>query len=96
MLGATYFQLGRLAEAVAPLQAGVEAMPDDRFARLTLARTLIGLRRPEDAVVQLNALLKTDPKDQEAWYTLGKLHLRLSEQALAQSAGDRSQHPPRP
>lgn len=83
MLGASCFQLGKLSDAIGPLEAGVQAMPDDRFARMTLAQVLIGLDRSQDAVAQLNAVLTIDPNDQAAWYALGKLHLRLSEQAFA-------------
>lgn len=84
MLGASYFQLGQMRDAVAPLEAGVQALPEDRFARMTLARALLGLDRTDDAMVQLNAILTTNPKDQEAWYTVGKLHLRLSEEAFTE------------
>lgn len=84
MLGASYVELGQAAEAIAPLTAGVKAMPADRFARITLAHALIGANRPQDAVAQLEAILKASPRDQEAWYTLGKLHLQLSQQALLQ------------
>lgn len=84
MLGASLFQLQQPEKALAPLQAGVAAMPADRFARITLARTLIALNRPADAITELDALLAADKKDQEAWYLLGKLHLQLSQQALAE------------
>ncbi len=59
-------------------------MPNDRFARVTLAHALIAADRPGEAVTQLEAVLKADPRDQEAWYVLGKLHLQLSQHALSQ------------
>jgi predicted Zn-dependent protease len=43
---------------------------------------LIGSKKLEDAVSHLNNYLKRNPKDQEAWYLLGKTHLTLSEDAL--------------
>jgi tetratricopeptide (TPR) repeat protein len=84
MLGASLLELGQATNAIPPLEAGVQAMPADRFARMTLVHALIGANRPQEALPQLDALLKADPRDQEAWYTLGKLHLQLSEQALSQ------------
>ncbi len=84
MLGASLLELGQAVDAIAPLQAGVQALPADRFARMTLAHALIGANRPQEALPQLDAILKANPRDQEAWYTLGKLHLQLSEQALSQ------------
>ncbi len=84
MLGASLLKLEQPAKALEPLQAGVAAMPADRFAHITLARTLIALNRPAEAVPQLEAVIAADAKDQEAWYLLGKLHLQLSQQALAE------------
>lgn len=84
MLGASYYELGQYANALKPLQEGAEGMPTDRFASITLARTLIALHRPQEALKPLNAILATDPKDQEAWYLVGKLDLALSRQAFAE------------
>ncbi len=83
ILGASLLELGQLKEAEPALAAAVQALPQDRFARVTDARVLTGLNRPREAVAQLEAALANDPKDQEAWYLLGKLHLQLSQQALA-------------
>lgn len=85
ILGASDLQLGRTSEAVPLLQRGVEAMPDDRFARLTLAQALVKTDHPDDAIAQLNLLLAHAPNDQEVWYTLGKLHLQLSQAALTRA-----------
>jgi len=49
---------------------------------MTLIKVLIGSKKLEDAVSHLNNYLKRNPKDQEAWYLLGKTHLTLSEDAL--------------
>lgn len=62
----------------------MQALPADRFARITLAHVLLELKRPADAVTHLNAIIATDSKDQEAWYLLGKVHLELSKQAFTQ------------
>ncbi len=84
MLGASYFETGDPAKALPPLQRGVQAFPDDRFARLTLTRTLAALGRRDDAMTELRTLVNRDPKDQEAWYLLGKLELEQSQAAFAQ------------
>ncbi len=84
LLGASYLETGDPAKALAPLQRGVQALPDDRFARLTLTRTLTALGRRDDAVTELRTLVAHDPKDQEAWYLLGKLELEQSQAAFAQ------------
>ncbi len=83
MLGSCYYQIGQYDKADALLQSAVRAMPDDRFVRLTLVRTLIRLGRSDDAIRQLQMLATKDPKDQEAWYMLGKLQLQLSQEAFA-------------
>ncbi len=84
MLGAGYLETGDPAKALPPLQKGVQALPDDRFARLTLTRTLTALGRRDDAVAELRTLLNRDPRDQQAWYLLGKLELEQSQAAFAQ------------
>ena len=83
MLGASLLKQDRLPEARTALQTAVEALPRDRFARVTYARVLTRLDRPQEAVTQLEAALAADGNDQEAWYLLGKLHLELSKQAFA-------------
>ncbi len=83
ILGASLLEIGQPKEAEPALGTAVQAFPQDRFARVTYARVLTELNRPNDAVAQLEAALANDPKDQEAWYLLGKLHLQLSQQALA-------------
>jgi len=45
-------------------------------------RDLISLKDYEGAVVQLRTIVGHDPKDQDAWYLLGKTYLQLSESAL--------------
>lgn len=84
ILGASYYQTGSYDKATLALQAALKSMPEDRFARITLAHTLIAQNKPEDAVQQLRRLTTNDPKDQEAWYLLGKLQLQLSQQAFEQ------------
>ncbi|WP_263381276.1 tetratricopeptide repeat protein [Granulicella arctica] len=83
ILGASYFQTGVYDKAVSSLEAALRALPDDRFARITLVHSLIQQNSNDAAIQQLHKLTAIDPKDQEAWYLLGKLQLQLSQDAFA-------------
>lgn len=83
MLGASYLQLNEPAKAIGPLQRGVKALPDDRFARENLVQALMRADRTAEAVAELQRMVAADPRDQKSWYQLGKLELKLSEEAFA-------------
>jgi tetratricopeptide (TPR) repeat protein len=83
ILGASFSQMGAYDKATPLLEAGVRAMPDDRFARITLVHALIQQNSADEAVKQLHLLSTRNPKDQEAWYLLGKLQLQLSQESFA-------------
>lgn len=82
ILGASYYQIGAFDKAKLSLETALKSLPDDRFARITLVHTLVEQNNPDEAVQQLRHLTSNDPKDQEAWYLLGKLQLQLSQQAF--------------
>lgn len=82
ILGASYYQIGSFDKARAALEIALKALPDDRFSRITLVHVLIAQNNPEEAVQQLRHLTAIDPKDQQAWYLLGKLQLQLSQEAF--------------
>lgn len=82
ILGASYCQMGSFDKAKTSLEAALKSLPDDRFARMTLVHVLMGQNDLDQAVQQLRHLTNNDPKDQEAWYLLGKLQLQLSQQAF--------------
>lgn len=82
ILGASYYQIGSFDKAARSLEAALKALPDDRFARITLVHALTDQGNLDEAVAQLRQLTSNDPKDQEAWYLLGKLQLQLSQQAF--------------
>ncbi|MDW5266620.1 MULTISPECIES: tetratricopeptide repeat protein [Acidobacteriaceae] len=82
ILGASYYQTGSFDKAILSLEAALNAMPDDRFAGITLVHALVAQNNLDEAVQQLRHLIGNDPKDQEAWYLLGKLQLQLSQQAF--------------
>jgi len=49
---------------------------------MMLARVLINEGKLDEAASHLNSFLARNPKNQEAWYMLGKAYLQLSEDAL--------------
>lgn len=83
MLGASYLQLNEPGKAIEPLQRGLKAMPEDAFARQMLTQALLRANRTAEATAQLQKQVAADPKDQQSWYLLGKLELKLSEEAFA-------------
>jgi tetratricopeptide (TPR) repeat protein len=82
MLGMSYFQLGETAKAETALRTALRANPDDDQVEMTLCRILILTQKLDDAATHLNHFLSRNPKDQEAWYLLGKTYLQLSEESL--------------
>jgi tetratricopeptide (TPR) repeat protein len=82
MLGVCYFQLGADEKAEPLLRAALRAKPTDDNVEMILVHILINLKKYEEAVVHLQDFLKRNPKDQQAWYMLGKSYLQLSEGAL--------------
>jgi tetratricopeptide (TPR) repeat protein len=83
MLGMSYFQLGQNENAEPLLKAAVHANPSDGRAEMMLAHNEINLRKYDEATKTLNSILARDPKNQQAWYDLGKTYLRMSEDSLA-------------
>jgi tetratricopeptide (TPR) repeat protein len=82
MLGVCYFQLGADEKAEPLLRAALRAKPTDDNIEMILVHILINLKKYEEAAVHLQDFLKRNPKDQQAWYMLGKSYLQLSEDAL--------------
>ena len=82
MLGMSYYQLGQNEKAEPLIRAALEANPKDDLAEMALAQVLIRQRKYQDATQTLNDYLTRNPKDQQAWYSLGKAYLQLSEDAL--------------
>lgn len=82
MLGMSYVQLGDDAKAEPLLRRALRANPKDNQIEMMLARLLFNQKKLEEAATHLNNLLARTPKDQQAWYLLGKAYLQLSENAL--------------
>ena len=74
-LEATYAALGRTREFEVCLRGLLESRPDDRCARLALARSLAARGDAEPALAELEQVLQLDPEDLEARATLGRILL---------------------
>lgn len=83
LLGISLYEMGEYGRARAHLEAALRANSADRNAELYLVHDLTRLADYEAAETHLRQLAGRDPKDQEVWYLLAKVHMKLSEQALA-------------
>jgi predicted Zn-dependent protease len=82
MLGLSYFELGDNVKAEPLLRRAVRLNPTDKNVGLALAHALVNEGKDQDAVQFLNEYVGRNPKDQQAWYLLGKIHLQMSQDAL--------------
>jgi predicted Zn-dependent protease len=82
MLGMSYFQLGEDIKAEPLLRAALRANAKDDQVEMMLCHILINEKKLDEAATHLNNFLARNPKNQEAWYLLGKTYLQLSEDAL--------------
>ena len=71
------------AGARAPLETALRGNSNDDNAELLLANDLMKLDELNLAVEHLRKLAQHQPANQEVWYLLGKVHMKLSEQALS-------------
>jgi len=83
LLGIARYEMGDYAGARAPLETALRANPKDDNAELFLANDLIKLGELDLAAEHLRKLSQRQPANQEIWYLLGKVHMKLSEQALS-------------
>jgi tetratricopeptide (TPR) repeat protein len=82
LLGIARFEMGDYRGARRNLEAALRANPRDDNAELYLANDLIKLGELNPAVDHLRLLSQREPTNQQIWYLLGKVHMKLSEQAL--------------
>jgi tetratricopeptide (TPR) repeat protein len=82
MLGMSYYQTGANERAEPLLKKALRASPSDDRIEMMLVHAQLGMGNFAEAVSHLNYFLKRNPRDQEAWYLLGKTYLHLSEDAL--------------
>jgi tetratricopeptide (TPR) repeat protein len=82
LLGIALYELGDYAGAGRNLESALRANPKDNNAELFLANDLIKLGKFEQAAEHLRQLSQRQPDNQEVLYLLGKVHMKLSEEAL--------------
>lgn len=82
MLGMSYYQLAMYAKAEPLLRGALAAHPEDNQIEMELAQVQIKLRKYQAASLTLNHFLTRNPKNQDAWYLLGKTYLQMSQDAL--------------
>src|SRR5260370_5992045 len=83
LLGIALYEMGDYAGARAPLEAALRGNPKDDNAELFLANAFIKLGELNSAAEHLRKLSQRQPANQQVWYLLGKVHMKLSEEALA-------------
>ena len=83
LLGIARYEMGDYAGARRSLEAALRANPKDDNVELFLANDLIKFDELNLAADHLRQLSQRQPRNQEIWYLLGKVHMKLSEQALS-------------
>jgi tetratricopeptide (TPR) repeat protein len=83
LLGIALYEMGDYFPARRNLEAALRANSKDNNAQLFLANDFIKLGEFERAAEHLQQLSLRQPDNQEVWYLLGKVHMKLSEQALS-------------
>jgi tetratricopeptide (TPR) repeat protein len=83
LLGVALYEMGDYAEARRQLETALRANPKDNNAELLLANDLIKLGEFDRATEHLRQLSQRQPENPEIWYLLGKMHMKLSEEALS-------------
>ena len=83
LLGIARYEMRDYVGARAPLEAALRGNSNDDNAELFLVNDLIKLDELDLAVEHLRKLAQRQPANQEIWYLLGKVHMKLSEQALS-------------
>ncbi|MGQ0622949.1 MAG: DUF1329 domain-containing protein, partial [Panacagrimonas sp.] len=85
-LGAAYVENKRYKEAVPLLQKGLAASPNpDSSWRRALIAALMGAGQHAEAAKQLEALLKADAAQPEAWLQLSALYLKSGNKERSQA-----------
>jgi tetratricopeptide (TPR) repeat protein len=82
MLGMSYSQLGQSDQADPWLRSALKTSPNDDTIEMLFAHVLINEHKLDEAAATLNHFISRNPKDQQAWYLLGKTYLQLSQDSL--------------
>src|SRR5450755_2009633 len=83
LLGIALFEMGEYDKARPRLEAALRSNANDSNAQMFLAKDLAKLGDYQQAAVQLQQLAGQQPKNQEIWYLLSRVYMKLSEQSLA-------------
>lgn len=85
-LGAAYVENKRFKEAAPLLQKGISQTPNpDITWKKALIAALIGSGQDAEAAKQLEALLRLDPAQKDAWLQLSALYLKAGNKERAQA-----------
>jgi tetratricopeptide (TPR) repeat protein len=93
-----YRKAGRTADAIGLCREGLQRWPHYTTARLILAKALLGEGQLEPALVEVDAILQTSPKDVQCHRLAAEAHRRAGridaavthlEQAVVLDPGDR-------
>ncbi|MBV9957754.1 MAG: tetratricopeptide repeat protein, partial [Acidobacteria bacterium] len=82
-IGFAYNDLGRYAEALAPLQQAVRVKPELAYAHSELGYTLQKLQRYQEAVTSFKQAIRLDPEAEIPHYYLGLTYLELKDRRSA-------------
>ncbi len=77
---------GELEPARTFFEQALTHYPGFEHARVGLARTLIALDRPAEALPHLTGALKVNPENEVAWYQLAQAHRALGNSAEQEKA----------
>jgi len=83
LLGISLYEMAEYARARPRLEAALRANANDSNAEMFLVKDLTRLGDYEAAASHLQKLGAREPKNQEVWYLLAKVHMELSKNALA-------------
>jgi tetratricopeptide (TPR) repeat protein len=83
LLGISLYEMGDYPAARRNLESALRANPKDDNVELFLSNDLIKLGDFDAAALHLHQVSQRQPRNQEIWYLLGKVHMKLSEQALS-------------
>lgn len=82
LLGVSLYEMAEYTRARTALESALRSNPKDDNAELFLANDLIKLDELTLAADHLRKLAQRQPNNSEIWYLLGKVHMKLSEEAL--------------
>ena len=83
-------QHGRYEEAISFLRRAIANRTDYVPARVALAKALIGLKKWEQAITELNEAVRLDPRHPQPHLLLSQVYFRLGDEERAREEKDLS------